>query len=72
LELFTALFVIAIALLGAFVLWWVYGGWFFESSKFKILLPDSALAEPVLDSPEDNIIIYLKTSKIAAPSCSLW
>lgn len=38
--------------MGVFILWWVYVVWSFDESKFKKLLPDSALEQPILDSPE--------------------
>jgi hypothetical protein len=51
------MFVAVIAMFGAILLWWFLAGWWFEENKFLKLLPDSALSEPVLESPQGKAFL---------------
>jgi hypothetical protein len=51
-QLVTVPFIAVAATFGGFILWWMFGIWWFEQSKILKLLPDSALERVALDSPE--------------------
>ena len=51
-QLVTVVFIAVAATFGGFILWWMFGIWWFEQSKFLKLLPDSTLERVALDSPE--------------------